>query len=186
MALKDRLQILFSKTKQASKSSKELTSEQLSHFDKPIITWKAPSFVQYSRTTSWYITVFSVLFLLILAGLLIGSATFAVVLIVFAMVYTFVSKGDNREYTILISDVGIKFDQRIIPYTGIKTFWMEYDPPYFQTLHLVLKGDFTEDISINFHGHNPSEIRQILTNFLPEWEERKLSITEQIIRFFGL
>ena len=174
-------------SKPTDKPNSVLAEEQLSHFDFPILAWNSTAFNDYHRPKNWYIVIGVLMFLLIASGIFLGSPTFAIAVIVFAMVYVFINTSTkNKPYQILISDVGIKFGDKIYGYNQIKTFWIEYEPPYYQSLHIVLNGDFTQDLTINFHGINPSEIRSVLSSYLPEWEERKLSLSEQIIRYLGL
>jgi hypothetical protein len=172
--------------KKESKSQNSLSEAELTHFDTPLLVWKAPSFIKYNRNKSWYITAFSLLFILVSTALFLGSPTFAIAIIVFAMVYGFVSQDEPEMINVLISDVGVKYGNSTYSYTDFKTYWIEYDPPYYQSLHLVFKKNLKEELTIHFHGLNPSELRLILTNYLPEWEEREKNFTENITRLLGL
>jgi hypothetical protein len=150
------------------------------------LEWQAPSYIPYNRNLAWYAINGVIVALLVLAGFLIQSATFAIVVIVFAMVYLLVGQKDPKTLDVLVSDVGIKFGSRKIQYSEIKTYWIEYAPPYYQILHLVPQKKFEPEISISFHGINPSNLREILTKYLPEWEEKQKTITEHITRILGL
>lgn len=167
-------------------SDSALNAEQLSHFDTPILKWKAPAFVKYTKNTAWYITTGTLLVILIGLGLLIGSATFAIAVIVFGMVYLFINQEDPEMLDVVISDIGIKFGNQVFAYNELKTFWIEYNPPYYQSLHLVHQKQFQQETTIHFHGLNPTDLRLILSQYLPEWQERKLTTTENIIKFLGL
>jgi hypothetical protein len=166
--------------------STALTTEQLSHFDNPLLIWKAPSFLKCNRNKSWYITAIVILALLILSALFAGSPTFAIAIIVFAMVYSFINQEEPEMYQVILSDIGIKYGNRTYAFTEFKTYWIEYDPPYYQSLHLVFKQNFAEELTIHFHGLNPTELRLILSKYLPEWEERQKSFAEHITRLLGL
>jgi hypothetical protein len=150
------------------------------------LEWQAPSYIPYNRNFAWYAINGVIVSLLVLAGFLLKSATFAIVVIVFAMVYLLIDQKEAKMLDVVISDVGVKFGSRKIQYNEIKTFWIEYSPPYYQILHLVPQKKFEPEISISFHGLSPSQLRQILTKYLPEWEEKQKTLTEQITRILGL
>jgi len=172
--------------KPVGKKVNDLSIDELGHYNNPIYAWTAASFIKYQRTKSWYLSSGLILFLVVIAAILLGSPTFAISVVVFAMVYIYLTQDDPEPVEVIISDIGIVFGNKVYPFTDIKTFWIEYQPPAFQALHLVLKKELAEEITINFHGVNPTEIRMILSKFLPEWEERKKNFTENLTRMLGL
>lgn len=179
-------QFLGSYKKPTGKLVEELTSDEINHYNEPLLTWTAASFIKFERTKVWYIFSAVLLAIVVLFAVLLGSPTFAVAVVVFAMVYIFLTQDDPEPVQVVISDIGIVFGNKVYPFTDIKTFWIEYEPPAFQSLHLVLKNEFTQDITINFHGLNPTLIRSTLVSYLPEWEERQKSFTENLTRMLGL
>lgn len=154
--------------------------------EQPVFGFNSPSFVKYKKNKTWYLVIGVLIVLLIIAGILTRSSTFPIAVLVFAMVYLYVNHDDPVNIDFLIYQHGIKVGSKFYSYTDLKTFWIEYDPPYYQSLHFVQKGDYKEDITVQFHGIDPAQIRFVLVNFLPEWEERTPTITERIIRFLGL
>lgn len=172
--------------KPASKKVNDLSLQEVEHYRDPILAWNAASFIKFQRTKSWYIVSSILLLLVIVSAVLLGSPTFAIAVIVFAMVYVFLTQDDPEAVQVVISDIGIIFGNKVYPYTDIRTFWIEYQPPTFQSLHLVLKKEFSEEVTINFHGINPTDLRLVLSKFLPEWEEREKNFTENLTRMLGL
>jgi hypothetical protein len=172
--------------KPVAKKLSELNSEELGHYSNFLLKWNAASFIKFQRTKSWYITTTLLMIGLIIVAILLSSPTFAISILVFSMVYVYLTQEDPEAVEVIISDIGIVFGRKVYPFTEIKTFWIEYQPPAYQSLHLVLKKEFTEEITINFHGVNPTDIRTVLAQFLPEWEEREKNLTENLTRILGL
>ena len=182
----NRFKQLVGSLRESAKKIQELDAAEKSKFENGLLNWTAPSFVRYQRNRAWYITAAILVFLLVLAAVWTGSPTFAIAILTFAVVYIVVNQDDPKQIQVGISTAGIRFGSRVYPYNQIKTFWIEYDPPYYQSLHVVLKNKMKEEITINFHGINPSLIREVLTKYLPEWEEREKTFTENITRTLGL
>lgn len=173
--------------KEKAKQFKDLNPDQKQHFKKNrLLSWKTYLYPQYKKNTIWYIITAIIVILLALYGILTNSWTFSVVVIMGAGVYYTIHAQDNPLIEVVVSDMGIKVGTRVYPYTDIATFWLDYNPPYVSDLHLVLKNKYKQDITIQIHGVNPTNIRIALSRFLPEWEEREKNLGESITNLLGL
>lgn len=173
--------------KEKAKQYSELTEEQKQHFENnALLSWPTYLYPEYEKSKRWYIGAIALISVLVIYGILTNSWTFSVGVLVTAGVYYYLHSQDNPVIPVIISDIGVRVGSRVYAYTEIKTFWIDYYPPLVQDLHLVLKTEFKQDVTIQLHGPNPTEIRKVLSAYMPEWEEREKNVTESIINIFGL
>jgi hypothetical protein len=169
-----------------AKAVNTLSQQEKLALQEPLLAFKSTSFVKYKKNKSWYIVLGVVAILLVLAGIWTGSSTFPIAVLVFALVYLSVNKEDPSNIDFAVSKIGIQVGTRFYAFTELRTFWIEYDPPYYQAIHFVHKNKYKEETTVQFHGVNPATIREVLVNFLPEWEERQKTLAEKLTRFLGL
>ena len=172
--------------KEKAKRFEDLSTEQRTHYDNSILDWSSHLAQDFERSPRWYLVGTIALGLLVAYSLFTGQWTFGVALTVFAGVYYYILIQETPTIQIKVSDIGIKVGKRVYPYTDLKTFWVEYNPPYFQNLHLITKNRFKPEISIQIHQINVSELRKVLTRYLPEWTEKQSSLTDNITQSLGL
>jgi hypothetical protein len=172
--------------KERSKSYSELSAAEKNHFLEPLLSWKSPLYPTTQKTKGWYIGLFTVTGLLALYAIVTNAWSFAVVIVVAAGVYYYLNEQEVPIVDVAISDIGFLIGTRVFNFGDVKTFWLDYRPPFHKELHLILKNEYRQDIIISIHGMNPSELRRILTRYLPEWEEREKTFTENITHFLGL
>jgi hypothetical protein len=106
--------------------------------------------------------------------------------IISAGVYYYIHSQENPLIQIVISDIGLKAGTRVFPYTEIATFWIDYNPPYVSDLHIVLKNQHKQDITIQIQKVEPKIIRNALCQYVPEWEERDKNLGETVTNLLGL
>lgn len=177
---------IVSAYKEKAKRFNELSPEDKTHYDAALLSWSSHLNQEYERGGKWYLLGGIGILLLAAYGILTNQWTFSVALIVFAGVYYFVSHQETPTIDVKVSDIGIKVGKRVYPYTELKTFWIEYNPPYFQNLHLIPDNQYKPEITVQIHQVNISDLRRILSRYLPEWKERKKTVSETIIQSLGL
>lgn len=169
-----------------AKRFEDLSSEQQTHYDKALLNWSSHLVQDFQRSPKWYMYAGLAITLLVVYSLFTGQWSFAAALTVFAGVYYYISVQETPTVEVKVSDIGIKVGKRVYPYTDLKTFWIEYNPPYFQNLHLVTRNKFKPEVSIQIHQIGVSELRTVLTRYLPEWTEKESSLTDNITQSLGL
>lgn len=169
-----------------AKRFEDLTKEQKTHYDNALLSWSSHLAQDFHRSSRWYMIAGALVGMLVIYSLFTGQWTFAAALTVFAGVYYYISVQETPTIQVKVSDIGIKVGSRVYPYTDLKTFWIEYNPPYFQNLHLISKNRFKPEISVQIHQINITELRTLLTRYLPEWTEKQSSLTDNITQSLGL
>lgn len=173
--------------KEKAKLYKELNAKEQKRFElAPQLSWKTYLYPAYEKGKYWYVLAIIAVLGFAAYGVLTNSWTFSVVVLITAGVYYYIHSQDNPVIEVVVTDVGIRVGERVYRYTDLKTYWIDYNPPYVQDLHLVLRNDLKQDITIQMHGPNPTEVRTVLSQYLPEWEERQKNFTESITNVMGL
>ena len=172
--------------KEARQQYRHAILNAYSAFDEAVISWEAPEYVVQERGIVWKIVM--LLLVIVTAGLSLyyDSWTFALVIVIFAIVHTLVHLEHPRNVQIKISEIGIKVGFRKYSYSKIKAFWMIYEPPFVQTLNLRVEGDFVGEITIQLAGQNPSEIREYLISKIPEMDGKSESLSDVFVRLFKI
>ena len=153
---------------------------------KTLHEWDTPEFIPMSRGKRWYIVAGLIFLALILYAVSTGSATMAIVFIAVAIVFMLIEKRKPRKMQVKIMDMGIMYDKRFYPYHHINSFWMVYHPPYVRALYLKIReGSRLRDVKIELNHENPTEIRKLLMEEIPEIEggtEPMLDLLSRILR----
>ena len=152
-----------------------------SYYEDHKITWKTPEFVQYAKGRGWKLVASLITLAAATLGYLYLSWTFSLAILTFAVVYYILDRKAPRLIDVVISDIGIMVGKRKYPYSKIQGFWVIYNPPYVSTLNLRIKGNALHDIKIQLAHQNPSEIREILLDKVPEYEGKEESLIDVLL-----
>ena len=177
---------IFKALKEKSKQFSELSAGEKQHFTNPLVTWESPLYPSTIKNTNWYLGLFSATAILAIYGFLSNSWTFSVAIVIAAGVYYYLNEQDVPIVQVSVSEFGILVGNFVYPFSEIKTFWIAYNPPYHKELRIVLKNEYKPEVVISIHAINPTELRSVLTKYLPEWEEREKSFSENLTHFLGL
>lgn len=157
-----------------------------SAFDEAAITWEAPEYVVHERGLLWKIIMITLVVVTAALSLYYDSWTFALVITIFALVYTLVHLKHPRNVQVKLSEIGIKVGFRKYSYSKIKAFWLIYEPPFVQTLNLKVQGDFVGEITIQLSDQDPSAVREYLISRIPEMEGKSESLSDIFVRLFKI
>ncbi len=157
-----------------------------SAFDRYVMKWRAPEHFRSTRGWLWY-----ALAILLDGGLL----TYAVwtqawtMLAVFALLPFVVVLEHRRKpkiVDVVISEYGIKFGKLQIPYSQIRRFWILHELPVADELKLLTTSKLHPEITIPLVGVDPTPIRQYLVTQVSEWEGKKQSFLDLLVRILKL
>ncbi len=161
-------------------------SPALSAFDAPLISWVAPEFLRYKRGRGWYAVV--ILFAALCMAYAVWTqawsmlAAFAVLLVVVLMQH----RKDPRVYEVSMTPYGIQFGPKRMPFSQLKKFWVLHDPPYVDELHLLTGDRMHPEVMIPLMGVDALMIREFLRNHVQEWEGKKESFLDLLVRILRL
>ncbi|OGE81070.1 MAG: hypothetical protein A2826_00715 [Candidatus Doudnabacteria bacterium RIFCSPHIGHO2_01_FULL_43_23] len=146
------------------------------------ISWEASEFAHYEKSGRWYI-ILLVVGILILAYALWREdyLMFATLLILLVATYIF-AKKKPKQIQVKLSSKGISLNESEYPYSMIKTFWIHYNPPEIKTLNFETSQLLNKEIVVQIEDANPNEIREFLTEYIPEDFEREESYPDKLLR----
>lgn len=157
-----------------------------SAFDDAVFSWEAPEYVAHERGLTWKIIMITTIALAAGLSWYFDDWSLALVIVVFAGVYSLVHLQHPRHVQIKISEIGIKVGFRKYSYSRIKAFWLIYEPPFVQTLNIRVEGDFIGDITIQLGDQAPAAIREYLISKVPELEGKSESLSDIFVRLFKI
>ena len=103
------------------------------------------------------------------------------------MTYREIVQGAKKPQIINFAIIpqGILIDNRLFPYSSLKSFWLSYEPPLRKELSITSKKVLMPRIIISLEDVDPNEIRKILLQFLEEehHEDSLIDILTKIIKF---
>ena len=146
------------------------------------ISWEAAEFAEYEKGGKWY-TIFLAIGVLILAYA-IWQKDFLMFLTFFILLiatYLF-AKRKPKKILITLTGKGITLNENEYSYGMIKTFWILYDPPEVMTLNFETTQVINRELVIQLEDADPNEIREFLSQYLPEDFDREESYPDKFLR----
>ena len=147
--------------------------------DKEVI-WEAPEFIDRTKSTSWYLTIF--ISSVVLGGLLyLFTKDLITVFVVFLAVIIFGAYGIRRPKNInyKIDEYGIGVGQKYFHYEEFRFFSAEREGNYMNVTLIPLKR-FSPPIGLCFMATD-EKVLSYLTNKLP-FEQHHTDILENILK----
>lgn len=151
----------------------------------PLITWEAPEFIYYEKTTGWYITMGIIGIALVIYAIVTKNPVMAITFgLIFIVMFLYAEKRPAiLKYS--ITPKGIKIQDRIYYFDHLESFWIFYDPPMTKFISIKSKKTLMPLIRIPLGNGNPIEIRKVLIKYLKEEEQHEsfIDVIARIIRF---
>lgn len=146
-------------------------------------TWSAPEFTYYSKDKKWYWYTILISIVLIVTFILLKIYSGAAVVVAAALVLFTQGniKPSQIEYT--IDNEGIHYKNKNLIYSQLKSFWIVPSQDH-QRLYLQKTGKYSLPISISLINVNTQSVRTLLSNYLPEEEDKGEMIHENINKIF--
>ncbi|MBI2057684.1 MAG: hypothetical protein HYT63_01730 [Candidatus Yanofskybacteria bacterium] len=150
------------------------------------ISGRIPAHYQFVNK-SLLTAIVSVLALVGLLYLLISQNTVtAIFFFLIATVMVILGMQEKKDVAWEINQRGLVLDGKAYLYRHLKSFWIEYDPPFLKELSFKHKGWHRSYIKLPLVGQeSPTEIRNMLLGLLPE-ERHEDTLIEVITRKLGM
>lgn len=168
----------------------EKTEEKDSYpiFGQSIYEWTFQEYQKGHRSKKWYIIASAAGLILIFGALLSKNFTFALVLILFGIVYFLFEYREPGRINFSVTDLGIKIGRKFFPYSEIINFWIIYTPPDTKNVYFKIDSFTTGLLTVPLPDEvDPVDLREVLLNFLPEdLEQEDMPASEAIGRILKL
>lgn len=148
--------------------------------------WAFPEFTQYQRSRRWYTIAGIVIGLLLIYALWTQNFLFAIIIILFIIIFTLQSRRSPLQLRFAIHEGGVVFHRKFHPYADIDHFWIIYQPPDVKTLSLDFK-TLRPTLTIPLQDRNPLTIRSTLLKYVTEdLEKEKENPSNELMRLLKL
>jgi len=155
-------------------------------FDQAVLSWHSPQYLRFRRGIVWYLLAGLINLSLLAYAIWAGVWTMALVFALLPVVFLVEHRNKPEVVEAVISQFGIKFGVIQTPFSDIKSFWILHDPPHVDELHILTNQRWNPEITIPLVGTDPTVVRQYLVTQIPEWEGRKQSFVDTIVRILKL
>lgn len=153
-------------------AEEDVYSEEQEEFEtnygRILALWEFPEFIKHSRSKLWYISFTIVFLALLIYSYLTDNLLFAIILVIFAVLYLTSSKDDPKTIETALTEEGIFVGSKFIPYEDIQNFYIIYYPPEVKNLYFEPKNILKPRITIPLEKQHPVRIREILLEYLEE------------------
>lgn len=151
----------------------------------PLLTWQATTHVVHERGMKWYIAAGIVLLAGIAYGLYSGAWSLIVVLVLCGLMYGMLHNHVPALKTIVISEEGVKLDDKFERWDQFKGFWI-IETPINSELHIAPKNRKQDEIIMQLNGVQPELVKQVLGPLTEEIREKKETLIDKFIRICKL
>lgn len=156
-------------------------------FGQIFTAWDFPEFTKHDKGKFWYIS-FTVVFVALLAyTYFTDNLLFAIILVIFAILYFTLDRKDPVIVQIAVTEDGLVLNDKLIEYASLSNFYIIYYPPEIKNLYLQPKNNLKPRIAIPLEDQNPNELREILLQYLEEdLEKEEIPSSESISKMLKL
>lgn len=149
--------------------------------EKPVFTWKAPEFAQYSKNNLWFFVV--IVAGLIVAGIFVWLKNWAAVAVVVAALVALLSQSRAKPKSVncTIYRQGIVLNEKAYAYSEFKSFWIIYGE--HPKIRLEPAKRFAAVVNIPISDEEPEQVRLFLSKYLPMDENKGEDIADTIQRW---
>lgn len=149
------------------------------------LAWRAPEFEIFKRDQKWYFYILGILLAIIAYAIFTNGLVMAITFILIGVVgYIYIQK-DPRTLDFMLTRKGIVAGREIYDFDNLRSFWVFYEEDGLQVISLHTQSYLAPFIHIPIGDQDPTEIRKILLQYIPE-EEHKPGIIDTLDRLLGL
>ncbi len=153
---------------------------------KILLSWKIPEHVRHQRSRLWFFIVAVIGGLFIVYGVLTNDFLFALIIVLFAVVYILMHMQEPPFLDFNITDRGIELGNKKFEYNDITSFWVAAREGR-GSLHLRTKYFSSPLLSIPLDSANPDAVRGVLNKYVTEdASEKEEPLSELLSRRFKL
>lgn len=156
-----------------------------SHSSDVRIHWRAPEFEIFDRDRKWYLYISAILIAVVAYAVFTNSLIMAITFILIGVVgYIYINK-EPRVLDFMVTQDGVVAGREIYDFDNLKSFWVFYGEDDLRVISLHTGSFLAPYIHIPIGDQDPSEIRRILLDYIPE-EEHKPGAVDTLDRLLRL
>lgn len=149
------------------------------------LQWTAPRKPAHQRGKGWYVGTGIAAAILLAYALLTQTWTFAVVLVLLAVVYGLVHNKPHPPMSITLTESGVQWGTKFIPWKDVSGYWMLQGPDFVE-LNIERKNGMERRITILTGTEDPHLIHAMLSQCIPHFQDRGENLLDAILRLCKL
>lgn len=151
--------------------------------EKVSLTWQAPEYNHYQRTTDWFWAVGIITLSIAVLAFIYNNALFGILILISAGILVFYAVREPGVINYEINQRGIMIDKDLHPYLTIESFWIEtrHGEP---KIILKSKKNLLPYIIIPLHEESVDDVSNVLSEFLEE-KELQEPVSHKIMEYLG-
>lgn len=149
-----------------------------------IYSWSFSS--KKERSNMWYIIALSVVIWLVIWWFLTKQYWMSFVIIILVGIIYFIENNSDDIVNVEIWNLWIKIWKNFYDYSKIVSYNFIYEWEFSKIIRLSLNKKWIKVIDLDVDNKITLELKNILPNFIKEWEKQELSFTEKIIKLINL
>jgi hypothetical protein len=148
------------------------------------IVWEAPEYIYREKHKEWFVGLGVIALALFVVAILFKNFLFAAIVVL--ATFTILLYATRRPYALSfeINRVGVILNRTFYPYSFLDAFWVDYTDESVRKLFIVSRKFFMPMLIIPLGEQDPDEVRNFLTNYLPERELLE-PLSHKILEYFG-
>lgn len=153
---------------------------------KELYSWNFNS--KNNRSALWYTIVLSIVIGLIIWWFFSTQYWLSFILLLLAWLYYFMENNSEDIIKVVIWELGINIVDSFYDYASIKSYTIVYDKdiPIFLRLNMSNRSWGLRHLDLNIDKNILINIKDILSNYLDENPDEKLSLSEKLIKLLKL
>lgn len=158
--------------------------EENLEYDGNSVSWKANEFIHQERGTMWFVAFGVTAVVLLGIAIYMQWWSFAVLLVVIAIVIAVYTRRPPRELTYVLSDDGLEVDGKLYEFESFKAFGIIKDREEYSVMLIPIQR-FQPGLMVYFPEHSGEDIVDMLGSRLP-MKDLKLDAVDRVVRLLRL
>ena len=149
--------------------------------------WIINEYNQYDHSRTWYISMAVLGVALLAYALFTGNNSFAVIIVLFAVIMYLHEQQRPLELNIAITESGLVVGNKLYRYSELENFWIVYEPGEVKNLYFMVNGIVKNRLSVPLGDMDPRPIRRYLSQFVIENStEEEEPFSDKLTRVFKI
>jgi hypothetical protein len=146
-----------------------------------LASWQARVLPMNDRSPRWYLIGGITVLILAAYGILTGSWSFTVVMLLCGAMYYLMRDHVPPLKTITITEKGVQIEQAFVRWDELAGFWF-LDTPTYTEVHFVPQKKNKSDVLIQTGSQNLADLRVLISTYIPELTDKKESFLDALLR----
>lgn len=147
----------------------------------PLLEWTAQIHPHHERGKTWFICAFALVALLFSYSVYNKAWSFSAIILMSTALYWYIHRHEPKQRHIALYDWGVNLDGKTAEWADCTGYWFLEGPGYHQ-MHIEHNHRAVGDFIIQTGDMQPQEIHGVISQFLPQLEDKQERLLDTISR----